>query len=264
MKYYNINFGKRLSLFFIGFILLGSISSCSKSNSDDDQPTEEVPEEEASNPELFNTLVRVNNLQASQESSSETDASPIYFSLETNKELTSEHRQTRNWDIAFSGMFTSFMAGNNGTNSGNLGYGNKATGGILVLEQAFDEVTNVPADSEFKTTGDVVGTDNYGDFGEGIGWYLYDFDGTIVRDGATENQHIAYALASSLTLQNGTVVKPRTIVVRTAKGNYAKIKMISCYKDLLTADLWKKDSEKMYFTFEYVLVPAGSTTFEIK
>ncbi len=246
-------------LLFTGLLILGS--ACSK---DSDPVVEEaVPAEEAGDPSLFNTLVRVNNLVAAQGNETSSAAKTVYFSLETKKEYSEEHTRTRNWDLAFSGLFNSFLSGNNGTDAANFGFGNRASGGILILEQPFDEVVNVPADNEFKTGSTLIGTDNYGDFGEGTGWYLYDFEGTIVRDGATQNQHVAYALVNPLTLKNGTVVRPRTIVLRTAKGNYAKIRILSCYKDLLQPDQWLRDAPKMYFTFEYVLVRAGSRTFAV-
>ncbi|MFD2969029.1 HmuY family protein [Sphingobacterium bambusae] len=251
---------KNTGIFICLFTLIFMSAACSK---DDDPRQEPLPEEEAADPALFNTLVRVNNLQATQ--SNETSAaSTLYFSLETKKQYTAEHAQTRNWDLAFSGLFNSFLSGNNGQNSNNFGFGGSATGGILIVEKSFDEVIDIPSDNDFKTGSTLVGTDNYGDFGEGMGWYLYDFEGSIVRDGATQNQHVAYALVNPLTLSNGTVVKPRTIILRTAKGNYAKIRILSCYKDLLEPSLWLKDAPKMYFTFEYVLVPAGSSSFTIK
>lgn len=254
---------KYLLIFVLGFSLLAGLSSCSK---DADEPVveEELPDEETADPALFNRLIRVDNVKATQENNTSGGVSPVYFSLETKAVKSEEHRRTRNWDLAFSGMFNSFLSGNNGTNSSNLAAGGAGTGGILIIEKPFEEVLDVPSDTEFKTAGDLIGTDNYGDFGEGTGWYLYDYEGTIVRAGATQDQHVAYALSAALRLQNGTEVKPRTIVLRTAKGNYAKIKMLSCYKDQLDPALWKKDGEKMYFTFDYILVPAGSKTFSTR
>ncbi|MNY71051.1 hypothetical protein D3C86_2093090 [compost metagenome] len=56
----------------------------------------------------------------------------------------------------------------------------------------------------------------------------------------------------------------RTVIVRTANGDYAKIKMISGYKDAFTADKWFQTTPHMFYTFEYVVVPKGSTKFQIK
>ncbi|MDO7744729.1 MAG: hypothetical protein MUP99_13170, partial [Pedobacter sp.] len=116
----------------------------------------------------------------------------------------------------------------------------------------------------FKTGGTVVGTDKNGDFGEGTGWYLYDFGGRTVGDGSYEKEHVAYAIADGLTLANGTKLPARTIVLRTANGNFAKIKMISCYQNAFTPETWFRTTPHMFFTFEYVLAPKGSTKFEIK
>ena len=253
------------SSLFLLLIISVAISSCGKKENAVPKKEEEPTEEEMpTNEELFYKLNRVENIPATQDNNTSEGAAPVFYSLENKTVLGATHQKTRNWDIAFEGLFNSFLSGNNGTNTTNLGHGNTAAGGILIKTEAFDNVIAIPADSEFKTGGNLIGTDDYGDFGEGTGWYLYDFNGNIVRNGAEEDQHVAYTLYNGLTLKNGTAVPPRTIVVKTAKGNYAKIRMISCYKDLYTPELWKKSSPKMYFTFEYVMVPKGSTKFEIK
>lgn len=257
----------RTSIFYFCLLLLITtigLISCGKKESTVPEKEEVTEKEMPTNESLFYKLNRVENIPATQENSSSTGASPVYYSLENKTILGTTHQKTRNWDLAFEGLFNSFLSGNSGSNNTNLGKGNTAVGGILIKTEAFNDVINIPADSEFKTEGNLIGTDDYGDFGEGTGWYLYDFSGNIVRNGTEENQHIAYTLYNELTLKNGTIVSPRTIIVKTAKGHYAKIKMISCYKDLYTPELWKKSSPKMYFTFEYLMVPKGSTKFEIK
>lgn len=250
--------------FLFVLLLMASTSSCDKG--DDPQPDEEeIPDDTTPTDEsMFYKVHRVENFQGTVDNNFESAATTIYYSLENNKPMSADYQQTNRWDLAFGGLLNSFVSGNNGSNSTNSGYGNTAKGGITIVEKSFDEVTDVPADVQFKTGGQLIGTDNYGEFGEGIGWYLYDFAGIIVRDGAYENQHIAYALDRPLTLKNGTVVPPRTVIIRTAKGNYAKIKLISLYKDQFERAEWTRSSSKVYFTFEYVLVPAGSTKFEIK
>jgi len=245
------------------WMLLNLVTACSDKN-DDPQPEEEVPEETGSTVPYY-TLQRVENLAVETDDENPTEAkTAVLFSLENKEEVQLSYARTQRWDVSFSALYNSFLGANNGQNSTSNGYGGAGQGGILVLEQAFDEVTAVPADNLFKTGGGIVGTDTAGDFGEGIGWYLYDFGGTTVGDGSYDKQHVAYALGSPLTLKNGTILKPRTIVIRTAKGNYAKIKMISCYEDAFTPDKWFRNVPHMFFTFEYVLVPKGSTTFEIK
>lgn len=251
---------KYIALLCIG---LAINTACSKSDPVT-EPVVEPPKEEESNTSLYNKLISVRNFAGTDKNDGNNAAPTVYYSLETNKSIPETHRQTRNWDIAFGNIFNSFTSGNNGSNNSNYGYGNNATGGILILEKAFDEVTTIPADTDFKTAGDIVQLDQNGSLGLGIGWILYDFDGDIIRNGAYENQHVAYALGNGLTLKNGKVIKPRTIVIRTAKGNYAKIKPLSMYKDLLKQEEWFRTTPHVFISFDYVLVPKGSKTFEIK
>ncbi|WP_343559117.1 HmuY family protein [Sphingobacterium sp.] len=255
-----LNRTKYIALLCIG---LAIHTSCSKSDPTV-EPVVEPPKEEESNASLFNKLIQVRNFAGTAKNDGNNAAPTVYYSLETNKGILETHRQTRNWDIAFSNIFNSHVSGNNGTNNTNFGYGNNATGGILIVEKAFDEVIEIPADSQFKLIGDAIGMDQNGDEGNGMGWLLYDFYGKLVRDHTIQNEHVAYALGNGLTLKSGKVIKPRTLIVRTAKGNYAKIKPVSMYKDLYTSDKWFKDSPHVFISFDYVLVPKGSRTFEIK
>lgn len=199
-------------------------------------------------------LQRVENFAAPTDDANPTaPAVTVFYSLENKEIVPANYAQTTRWDIAFGGLYNSFMSGNNGKTGNNYGNGGAGTGGVLILDKPFNEVTDVPADAQFKTGKDLIGTDDSGDFGEGTGWYLYDFAGTIRGDGSYNKQHVAYALPEK-----------RTVIIRTGNGNYAKVKMISCYKDAFTSELWFRETPHMYFTFEYVLVPKGSTKFEIK
>lgn len=255
-----LNRTKYIALLCIG---LAINTACSKSDPVT-EPVVEPPKEDESNTGLYNKLITVRDFAATDKNDGNNAAPTVYYSLETNKGIPETHRQTRNWDIAFSNIFNSHVSGNNGVNNTNFGYGNNATGGILIVEKAFDEVTEVPADAEFKVIGDAIGMDQNGDEGNGVGWLLYDFYGRLVREHAIQNEHVAYALGSGLTLKSGKVIKPRTLIVRTAKGNYAKIRPVSMYKGLYTSDKWFKDSPHVFISFDYVLVPKGSKTFEIK
>ena len=247
--------------FIIVSIVFG-LFSCGKSDDiiDEKKPPEEIKEES----ELFYKLTRVNNLPGSQANNFQTAAPNIYYSLESNKALGQEHLQTRNWDIAFGGLVNSFISGNNGKDPQNHGYGNTAEGGILLVEKEFDQVVDIPDDKEFQTRKDRYGTDNYGMFGEGIGWYLYDFNGDLLRDGSHQFQHVVYPMNQPWKLNNGRTSTPRTAVIRTAKGNYAKLRILSLYKDRLDSTGWRRDAPKVYITFDYVLVPKNSKKFEIK
>ncbi len=227
---------------------------------------ENVNPEDIEETNNYYKLIRVENLPIAptDEGSTPNPADHYLYSLSENRTIPIDSANSTKWDLAFGGMFTSFLSANNGAAEDNYGKGSAAEGGIAIIESTFDEVTEIPQNIEFQTGKDLIGTDDQGFFGEGIGWYLYDFTGLTVREGAEEDKHIAYALAEPITKKDGTIVKPRTVILKTAKGDYAKIKMISCYKDLFNQELWKKGAPIMYATFEYVIIPAGSTKFEIK
>lgn len=255
------NFKKNVMLkaLLLSFFSLLFLASCSNDEANTDEDTTPV------NTTNYNKVIRVENFGYELADGNEfEDKSILYYSLIDNKEVPSEYRKTTRWDLAFSDLYSSFMSGNNGADSGNLGTGTAAVGGIYIVEKAFDEVTDIPNDNVFRTGKGVYGTDENGDFGPGPGWYLYDFDGIYVRDGAYDNKHIAYALGEPLLLKSGKTVAARTIIFKTAKGDYAKIKMISVYKNIFKREDFTRTAPKMYFTFEYVLVPKGSTKFEIK
>lgn len=210
-------------------------------------------------------LQRVENLNAETDDNDPTVAKlEILFSLKYKKEQPASYAKTNRWDISLSGLYNSFLSGNNKTNAANTGYQGPGIGGIAIVTKAFNDVTAIPADATFATGKGLIGTDDAGSFGQGIGWYLYDFGGSVVSDGRDDKQHVAYAIADSLHLSDGTTLSPRTIIVKMANGDYAKLRMISCYRDVYTADAWFKDTPHMFFTFEYVIVPAGSTKFEIR
>jgi hypothetical protein len=231
------------------FICVLLFTACSKS-SNDDVTTPEPPVADT----MFNRLITVLNFgEALPDGSQPLDSqAPIYYSLEQNQPAPATYKQTNRWDVSFNGTYRSFMGGNN-TVTGNLGAGGPGKGGILILAKKFEEVTTIPADADFRTGSGLIGTDDSGAFGQGIGYYLYDFDGTIKGNGSYNSQHVAWVIQSG-----------RTIVVRTARGNYAKIKMLSIYKDALDPSGWKRDAPHPYFSFQYVLAKAGSTTFDIK
>jgi hypothetical protein len=254
---------KNISRFVLIALLSLYITACKKEAAGiEDEPGTDTTTTPADT--VFYKLTRVLNFAATAVDDANNVPATLYYSLESKKEIAAGYAKTRQWDIAFGGLYNSFLSGNNGSNGSNYGSGSSGTGGVLVLEQAFDAVTTVPNDAQFKTGANIVGTDDAGDYGQGTGWYLYDFGGVHVRNNEYENQHVAYALADTLRLANGAKINPRTVVVKTAKGNYAKIRFISCYKDLFKQSEWHRSAPHMYFTFEYVIVPAGSTRFEVK
>ncbi|SCC41944.1 HmuY protein [Chitinophaga costaii] len=252
-----ISFYKAACKYALVFFLGLTVISCGK---DDDKVEPEKPDYGN-----FYKTISVRNFQGDT-----TDSNPtapkvtLYYSLENNERVAESYQKTTRWDLSFGALYSSALAGNNGADQTNYGSGSSATGGILILAQAFDDVVDIPSDDQFKTGKDLFMTDNAGDFGTGTGWYIYDFGGTKVGDGSYDKQHVVYALGDGVTMADKTQIAPRTLVVRTANGNYAKIKMISVYKDALTIDKWTRNAPHMYFNFDYLMVPKGSTKFETK
>ena len=238
----------RFNYILAASILVGSLGSCSKSKDDPaiDYDDDSSPVAES----MLNKVINVKNLGVESNSSNTAMVTKVLFSLEKNQIIDLKKDKSNRWDISFGSTFDSFVGGNNGKNDKNIAAGGSGIGGVLCLEKPFDEVIAIPKDSEFKTGSHLVGTDDSGDLGNGIGYYLYDFNGDIKGDGSEAKKHVAYAMPSN-----------RTIVVKTAKGNYAKIQVLSLYKDLLNPADWKRNSPHTFVTFNYMLAKAGSTTF---
>ncbi|MFA4866852.1 MAG: HmuY family protein [Pedobacter sp.] len=234
MNYLN---SKTIKIFSLLMLTAGVLSSCKK----DKEPQQEEPTH-------YYKLERIENFAPAV-----TGAKTFYFNFETKKEIAESQVKSADWDLAFGGTMTCMLSGNNGNDEANYGVGSTAKGGILILEKPFEEVNDVPADADFKTGKNLIGLDAEGVYGSGIGWCLYDSKGTIRGDGSADKQHVIYAMPEK-----------RTVIIRTAKGDYAKIKMISGYKDAFTADKWFMNTPHMFYTFEYVVVPKGSTKFQIK
>ncbi|HEX8021707.1 HmuY family protein [Mucilaginibacter sp.] len=267
MKIINI-FQKRAATGILMLAVLAStFTACKKTEGvkpDTTTPETTTPTRDADKVPYYK-LQRVENLAAQTDDQNPTaPKTEIFFSLDYKKEQPATYAKTSFWDISLSGLYNSFLGGNNNTDATNSGYQGPGKGGITIVQQAFDNVTAIPAAADFKTGKGLIGTDDKGSFGTGTGWYLYDFGGTVVGDGGATKVHVAYALGDPLKLTDGSTLAARTIIVKTASGDFAKIKMISCYKDVFTPDQMFTNTPHMYFTFEYLIVPAGSTKFEIK
>ncbi len=238
---------------------------CGKDNPTlEPEPEEEEPIEDTTptDESMFYKLHRVESFAGDTEYDGPVDGNraTIYFSLESKKGIPDLYQKSNLWDMSFIGIANSGIVANNGKNLKSPGYGSSGVGMIYITDKPFDEVIDIPADNLFKIG---AGLDENGTFGDGLGWALYDWGGEQVADGNYEKQHVAYALGNPLTLNSGRTIV-RTLIVKTAKGNYGKVKMISLYKDAFTPDKMFRKTQYPYFTFEYVLVPAGSTKFEIK
>ena len=110
-------------------------------------------------------------------------------------------------------------------NGGSSGPGE---GGLQVVTGSFEDVTEAPADGY---TPSLPG-------GSGNGWYTYNPDTFTI-----------------------TPTPGRVLVVRTADGRYAKVRILSYYRGSPDEINPFVDQDRHY-TFEYVFQPDGSRSFE--
>lgn len=142
----------------------------------------------------------------------------VKFSFATGKTVTDD-----SWDIAFRG--TAIIV-NGGTTIGLTDEPNRTGKGALALENGiFADITKAPADNNFKQ--DAKATYAL-PTGSKKGWYSYDF-----------------------TTHSINPIAGKVIVVKTHNGHYAKMEIISYYKD---SDTTKRENAR-YYTFNYVYNP---------
>jgi len=146
-----------------------------------------------------------------------------YFSLRDSSIITGSDTATVKWDLAFAATTIR-------TNSGTSGPGQ---GGAIVLSGTdFDTVSQAMAsgysvDTSATKLAITTGSDK--------GWYHYDFATNII-----------------------TPIAGRVLIIRTADGRYAKMQIVSYYKDAPVTPTQNDISR--FYTFRYVFQPDGSTT----
>ncbi|SNR79391.1 HmuY family protein [Hymenobacter mucosus] len=146
-----------------------------------------------------------------------------FYNLATKSEVPYTDSATTKWDIAVRG--TTIL-----TNGGSSGPGQ---GGALVQEGLFAEIVAAP------TTGYQVDSPTAKAIttGSGKGWYNYNSTTHIV-----------------------TPIAGRVLLVRTATGKYAKLEIVSYYKDAPATPTGTEPSG--YYTFRYVYQPNGSVNLK--
>ncbi|SIT30274.1 hypothetical protein SAMN05421788_109181 [Filimonas lacunae] len=206
------------------------------------------------------------------------DEDPMFFSLEKFNSVAIGYRSTDRWDIAFSGYYRTEISANNGTKQG-FGYGTSAIGGIAWLDAGFDEVTDIPDDSQFTYPG-LSGLDDQGAFGKPGGHILYTFFGNQLRPDIMKDdnsadpavqakvdsyKHMMYCLSQELVNMFKDVypLKPRTLIIKTAKGNFAKLETQSIYQDIMNPMDMHRGNDVHYpvYSFRYVIIPASERRF---
>lgn len=143
------------------------------------------------------------------------------FSFKTGAAVTTGN----NWDIAFRG--TRILV-NGGAKIGGITDEPERTGNasLAVLSGTFSNITTAPADNQFKQ--DAAGAYAL-PWGSDKGWYNYSGPPRFLI----------------------TPLAGKVIVVKTVDGNYAKMEIISYYKD---NDPTKRGNSR-YYTFNYTYNP---------
>ncbi|HAS46309.1 MAG TPA: hypothetical protein DCS93_37860 [Microscillaceae bacterium] len=146
----------------------------------------------------------------------------IYFSFEKGTTVSA----SENWDIGFKGTTLIFNSGVSGSGQG----------GAVIKTGTFDELTEAPESTEFRqdTNSEFAvptGSDN--------GWYNYSGPPTFLI----------------------TPIAGRIIMVKTFDGKYAKVEVLSYYKDAPTQPNALSDQSATY-TFRYMYQADGSRTLK--
>lgn len=154
-----------------------------------------------------------------------TDGHFTFFSLRDGRIVPPEDSASTAWDLAL--RSTTILV-----NSGASGPG---AGGIAVLpDTTLEAVTMAPPDAEFATDRGAQRGQTALPTGAGQGWYDYDMSTGVVEP------------------------KPLVLVVRTADGRFAKMRIKSYYLGAPAGDDLDPRGGFRYYTFEYVFQPDGS------
>ena len=148
------------------------------------------------------------------------------FSLRTNSIVPLSDSATTKWDIGFKSTTLIF-------NSGTSGPGNA---GVIIQNGIYENAATAP------TTGykqdNINGLPPYAlNTGSGNGWYNYNSDVHVISP-----------------------VPGRYLIVRTANEKYAKVEILSYYKDAPPNPT--SDTEGRYYKFRYSFQGDGSTTLK--
>jgi len=146
-----------------------------------------------------------------------------FFSFKNNTIVANADSASAKWDIGFRG--TTIIV-----NGGNIRVGK---GGAYVHTGLFDELKTVSV-ADFKT--DESNSNLAIVTGSGKSWYNYN------------------AATNAITPIAGKV-----LVIRTAEGKYAKVEILSYYKD--SPALIEQTSLARYYTFRFVYQDNGSLSF---
>lgn len=153
-----------------------------------------------------------------------------FFSFKTGATIDAADSATNKWDLGFKG--TTIIV-----NSPTSGPG---TSLVQIVGGIFDELNEAPADG-YKADDKNATIKNAIPIGSGNGWYT----------------------ATGGAPGTPTIVKPiagKIIVVKTGDGRYAKMEILSYYKDAPSSPTGTEPSR--YYTFRYVYQPNDTKSFK--
>lgn len=145
-----------------------------------------------------------------------------FFSFSTGQTVSNSDSLTNKWDVGFRG--TTIII--------NGGLGRIGGGGAIIVSDVFDTYSEAPADGYLQD-----GDGSYAiPTGSGNGWYTYN-------------------------AQAGTIIPTagKIIIVRTGEGKFAKMEILSYYKDAPANPT--QQSPSRYYTFRYSYQPDGTRKF---
>ncbi|AFM05353.1 hypothetical protein Fleli_3012 [Bernardetia litoralis DSM 6794] len=148
------------------------------------------------------------------------------FSLRENKVIANTDSASTNWDIGFRG--TSIIVNGGAIRTGK--------GGAYIFEGLFDELEEVSEAQVFDE--DNSETDLAIPTGSGNGWYNYD-----------PTTHVISPIAGKI------------LVIRTADEKYAKVEIVSYYKNAPADPTTAALEDSRHYTLRYVVQTDGSKKF---
>ena len=145
-----------------------------------------------------------------------------FFSLRTGEVIANTDSTTDKWDLGFRG--TTIIVNGGAIRTGK--------GGVFLFTGLFDELKEVPMSAVFAVDESVTKLAIAPASGQG--WYNYNAALNIISP-----------------------IPGRVLVVRTGDGKFAKVEILSYYKDSPANP--DQNSVARHFTFRYVVQPDGST-----
>jgi hypothetical protein len=145
---------------------------------------------------------------------------------------SAQYLQTADWDLAFTGPYNSEVYVNNGSYTGNPGYGGPAASAIVKQDKPYAQVTEAPSDEIFSQS-------------------------SIRKIGQAESENAAGWFTYNMTTHLVKAIKSRTYLIKTPSGKFAKLELINVYKGnppVVTDLYWPAP----YLTFRYFVQEDGS------